>query len=171
MQKQVNQTDALPLRDIHLPDAISWWPPAPGWWILLGCLIFISLVFFLIKKIHQKKKLQKAALAELKTIRSNYENDKNNTRLAQSISVLLRRASISFYPRHNIASLTGEQWLQHLDNTSDKKGFISTEGQVLLTAPYMPDDNDEIIDANSLVSLCETWIRSQPKKQVTGNMP
>ena len=26
--------NALPLRDLHLPDAIGWWPPAPGWWVL-----------------------------------------------------------------------------------------------------------------------------------------
>ena len=28
--------NALPLRDLHLPDAIGWWPLAPGWWVLIA---------------------------------------------------------------------------------------------------------------------------------------
>ncbi|MBT3527943.1 MAG: DUF4381 domain-containing protein, partial [Porticoccaceae bacterium] len=28
------------LRGIHLPDPISWWPLAPGWWVLI--VIFIA---------------------------------------------------------------------------------------------------------------------------------
>jgi hypothetical protein len=27
------------LRDVHLPDPISWWPPAFGWWMIMGLLI------------------------------------------------------------------------------------------------------------------------------------
>ena len=30
--------NALPLRDLHLPDAIGWWPPAPGWWVVIALL-------------------------------------------------------------------------------------------------------------------------------------
>ena len=29
---------ALPLRDLHLPDAIGWWPLAPGWWGVIAAL-------------------------------------------------------------------------------------------------------------------------------------
>ena len=38
----------LPLKDIHLPEAIGWWPLAPGWWILLlliGLLIFAVVIW------------------------------------------------------------------------------------------------------------------------------
>ena len=26
---------ALPLRDLHLPEPVGWWPLAPGWWVIL----------------------------------------------------------------------------------------------------------------------------------------
>jgi len=37
-------TTQLPLKDIHLPEAIGWWPPAIGWW-LLAVLIPLLIVF------------------------------------------------------------------------------------------------------------------------------
>jgi len=171
MQDKTTQAESLPLRDIHLPDAISWWPPAIGWWLLIGGLVVVIITFFLIKKIRQRKQLQKTALAELKNICARYESDNDKKVLAQSLSVLLRRASISYYPRHNVASLTGEQWLHHLDNTTNKKGFKTSAGHVLITAPYLPDDSNEAIDASSLISLCESWLHAQPHKTPAGEQP
>ena len=31
------------LRDIALPAAVSWWPLAPGWWLLLGLVLLFAL--------------------------------------------------------------------------------------------------------------------------------
>ncbi|MGB5468066.1 MAG: DUF4381 family protein, partial [Sedimenticolaceae bacterium] len=33
------------LRDYHLPDAVGWWPPAPGWWLLFGLLLVLGGLF------------------------------------------------------------------------------------------------------------------------------
>ena len=33
----------IPLRDLHLPDAIGWWPLAPGWWIVIAVLAITAL--------------------------------------------------------------------------------------------------------------------------------
>jgi hypothetical protein len=38
-----NQPDPLAaLRDIHLPEAVSFWPLAPGWWIALGIMVGLA---------------------------------------------------------------------------------------------------------------------------------
>ena len=47
----------LPLRDIHLPDAVSWWPPAIGWWLL--AIIIVALAYGIYKIIKIQKHKQK----------------------------------------------------------------------------------------------------------------
>ena len=32
----MKQDPLAALRDIHMPEAVAWWPPAPGWWLLLA---------------------------------------------------------------------------------------------------------------------------------------
>ena len=34
----------LPLKDIHLPGAVLWWPPAPGWWVLAGLVLVLMVI-------------------------------------------------------------------------------------------------------------------------------
>ena len=31
------------LRDIHLPQAVHWWPPAPGWWIVAAVVLALMI--------------------------------------------------------------------------------------------------------------------------------
>ena len=54
------------LADIHLPLEISYWPPAPGWWVL-GFLCFLGIVYLIKTYLSRRylKKICKAALAEL----------------------------------------------------------------------------------------------------------
>ena len=52
---------ALPLRDIHLPEPIGWWPPALGWWILaLLVILTIGLCIWLIRRITRKTAIKSA---------------------------------------------------------------------------------------------------------------
>jgi len=163
--------NALPLRDIHLPDPVSWWPPAFGWWLIVAAIITSALVYFFIKTVRKKRLLRKTILEQLDMIYDQFKTDNNKTILAQSLSILMRRSCISFYPRANTAGLTGAQWLHYLDNTTDKKGFTNGDGQILATAPYLPAHNEASFDANKLISLCKTWLLAQPCKNIAENIP
>jgi hypothetical protein len=144
--------ETLNLRDIHLPEAISWWPLAPGWWIIAGATLLFIIVFFVSRKISRKtyrrykrsRQLKRDIKSELEHIKQHYKQTQNESALAKSLSILLRRASISYYPAKDTAGLTGDDWLSWLDTGNTKntgKRFQSNIGKMLLTAPYIAEDS------------------------------
>lgn len=168
MSEQSLTPQNLDLRDIHLPDPISWWPIAPGWWLLIVSLFLIIAVIFILRKIYLGKQLKRDITSELEIIKQQFEKTQNKSQLAKSLSILLRRTSITFYPENNTAGLTGNNWLNYLDitnsNASSDRVFQSNTGEVLLLAPYLPDNSIQDYDAQALIQLCESWLRSSHKK-------
>ena len=59
------QPTQLPLKDIHLPDAISWWPPAIGWWLVA---IFIPLLSFFLYWLYKRLTRKTAIKTAKKTL-------------------------------------------------------------------------------------------------------
>lgn len=159
---------ALELRDIHLPEPVSWWPIAPGWWLLLFTLCLLIAALVISRKIYRGKQLKRDIKTELERIKQQFEKTQNKSQLAKALSVLLRRASISFYPRSDIAGLTGEHWLSYLDESNTLaaggRSFQSDTGRVLLSAPYLPDEGELEFNAEELIQLCESWLKSPHKK-------
>ena len=150
----------LPLRDIHLPEAIGWWPLAPGWWILLVVFItgIIGLVF-LWRKLTGKT-VKKIARLELASLRNNMKL--TTLEKVQALSVLLRRVCISSFPRNQAASLTGAAWLKFLDSHSKGQNFTQGAGKILVEAPYTRNIN---VDIECIFELCHDWIDNLPKKE------
>jgi uncharacterized protein DUF4381 len=160
----------LNLRDIHLPEPISWWPLAPGWWLLLVSVLLILCALYLTIKIYRSRQLKRDIKAELEHIKQQFQQTQSKSQLAKSLSILLRRASISYYPKANIAGLTGEHWLTYLDKTnikrSEKISFKTNAGKILLSAPYLPENKKLDFDAQFLIDLCESWLLAPHKKMV-----
>ena len=148
----------LLLRDIHLPEPVSWWPPAPGWWVLLGTglVIFAVLYFWKKYRIQQQFTALNLAKAEFSAIELLSQTGADTKEIVTRLSVLLRRLSISLYPRAEVAGLTGEAWLKFLDNPLPTPQFSSGPGRVLLEAPYRPSVNTSEI--KPLLEVCRDWI-------------
>jgi hypothetical protein len=152
------QPTQLPLKDIHLPEAIGWWPPAIGWW-LLAILIPLLIVFlyWFYKRLTRKTAI-KTAKKTLEAIKGNPSLD--NKQKLRELSMLIRRVAISVNPRTEVASLTGRQWLTFLDKSLAGASFSEGVGQLLADAPYRntPPTEPEIAQ---LISLCEDWLKAQ----------
>ncbi len=154
-------TEHLDLRDIHLPEPVSWWPPAIGYWMLLLLFVFLVLLAMGLRKrwLARERSAKIQALKELEQIRQEYQQSGNKRKLIEELSALLRRVSISLYPRSETASLTGDEWLKFLDKNSQDKGFTQGPGRVLVTAPYQKEAK---VDAEALIDLCRDWIKALP---------
>ena len=81
----------LPLRDIHLPEPVSWWPPAPGWWLLAGLLILLAVGALLVWRWYRRGRLGRSARRALERVFVDYRHHGEPQRLLRELSVLLRR--------------------------------------------------------------------------------
>lgn len=127
----------IPLRDLHLPELVGWWPPAPGWWFLM--LVVLSGLGWLVYRGWQtwrRNALRRIAIAELRRIQAEYRNGVDEISLAVELSSLLRRTMLAYAPRNEVAGLTGERWLRWLDQGLDDKPFSEGSGQNLESLPY-----------------------------------
>ncbi|VAW90357.1 FIG00657500: hypothetical protein [hydrothermal vent metagenome] len=152
----------LPLRDIHLPAAISWWPPAPGWWLLLALVLVVVLLAWWWQRRKAALRVRVAALAEWQALMEAFQQEQNVNQLVQGLSVLLRRVSLSYDPREAVAALSGEAWLRYLDNRhslSQPNSFSEGVGRLLLTGPYQQQIDG---DALALHALCGEWLLRLP---------
>ena len=150
------ETD-LPLRDIHLPDPIGWWPPAPGWWLLfVGVPTLLVLVIWLWRFL-RRMTVKKLALTELESIA---QSDRDAREKLQQLAVLLRRTALSVYPREAVASLVGEPWLGFLDQAVGNHAFSKGVGRLLIEAPYRREVE---ADMDALIALCREWIKRVSK--------
>lgn len=149
--------EQLPLRDIHLPPAISWWPPAVGWWLLLA----MSLALFVWAHPRRRRSLKRAALRALAAVERDFMQHGDPRRLVQELSVWLRRVAMSYGPRESTAGLTGEVWLKQLDRMTGSRHFTLGPGRVFGTGPYEPAVD---VDGRTLLRLCRAWLGSLPHR-------
>ena len=161
---QYPDPSTLPLREIHLPESVGWWPPAPGWWLLPILLLLGLAAAWYGRVLYGRRKFSAVNMArkELAEIRSRYAADRDTGHCVRSVSGLLRRLSISVFPRAQSAALTGADWLAFLRSETEEQGVedVMPEhiGRLLLEAPYRRQVAREEVE--SLIGFCSDWIES-----------
>jgi hypothetical protein len=161
---QPNSIPQLPLRDIHLPDAISWWSLAIGWWITMLVIPMLLWISFLI----YKRLTRKTAIKSAKKLLAQLKQDaiKSDAEKLIEVSALIRRVAISIASREECASLTGQAWLEYLDKSVKDNAFTQGVGQCLADFSYRKKSNENI-NVSELINLTERWLKAQKMKMVT----
>jgi len=144
--------EQIPLRDLHLPEAISWWPLAPGWWLLIALIaVGLGLLFRLFMRTRARGAARRHALHQLNELTADFEQHHNAVAFSGHLSELLRRTMLAYAPRHDVAGLTGDKWLAWLDRDLDQPRFQSEAGRKLLELPYRAPSDD--VSAMDLVDV------------------
>lgn len=146
---------ALPLRDIHLPPPVGWWPLANAWWWLLAAVMLSTLALALWRLPPGTLRAQidawlfgshglarglfgvrRAALAELQRIENKLADDGNVHDCARALSGLLRRISLRVHGPA-AAKLSDQAWLHTLASIS-RAPLPADLLEMLRHAPYSP---------------------------------
>ncbi|MEE8059638.1 MAG: DUF4381 domain-containing protein [Pseudomonadales bacterium] len=173
------------LRDIHLPDAVSSWPPAPGWWILT--IMAIALLAVGLYKLSQWIRSNRYRRQAIKQLAELEQYGANKTEYLQRLNQLLKQTALIGYSKGgysksqisnlhaskisatetnatqakatatHVAGLSGQQWLTFLDRSGNTNDFSQGVGKVLLTGPYSP--NAAAVNIAELQTLARQWIK------------
>jgi Domain of unknown function (DUF4381) len=152
----------LDLKDIHLPETVSWWPPAVGYWIVLSCTVICIMTYLSIKAYRKRHAIKRSALHEFNLIKKSYASNSNKKQLVTSLSELLRRAAISTYPLSDCAGLTGKQWLSWLDKQLSKSTLNFSDGPGYLLTDFIYSSSQQANDIDDLMSLTLQWLKQLP---------
>lgn len=113
------------------PVPISMMPETGGWLVLgaiLGAILgAVAIYGFLRYRAHAARNAyRKAALIALDAAGDD----------PKAIAVILRRTALAAFPRAQVASLSGSDWLAFLDRSAGTDDFSRGAGKILATAPY-----------------------------------
>ncbi|GAB3282517.1 DUF4381 domain-containing protein [Parahaliea aestuarii] len=145
------------LHDIVVPEPLPLWPPAPGWLWLLGFLAVLLALLALRAFIRfQRNRYRREALAELARLQAGGES---RTAPLAELSVLLKRAALTAYPRVEVAQLTGVDWFHFLDSTGGTH-FADGLGEALEDSTYRTASGDwDAVQLERLFTETRRWIR------------
>jgi hypothetical protein len=130
---------SLGLRDIQGLDAISIWPLAIGWWIVLGAVVtgLAAWTYFFLQNRKRQKTWQFKFLKKIEEMEAA-TTPENAQMLARELAEMVRRLAIQRFSREQCAHLQGEAWTHWLTEHDPSHFNWGLSTAILADAPYQP---------------------------------
>jgi len=143
------------LKEIPLPDPVSYFPETIGWLLLLLFFgLFLGILFWI-----QLQRWRQRAYLRL-AIRDLHEISHQQLNYTQ-IPLILRRSALQKYNRAEIASLRGQPFIDWLNGRLKQPVFEPVDGELMAALPYAPLTNVGADKAalDSLVEKSIFWLK------------
>ena len=149
------------LDDISGLDKVSWWPLAPGWWVVLAllALVIVAGLIIYLRRRARERSWKGEAERELAALEKKL-TEKSAQEVAAALSITLRRIAMQRFSRADCAGLEGKLWLQWLTD-KDPRGFNwADKGTLLMDAPYLPPGKSLNLETiKMLLQATREWAR------------
>lgn len=133
------------LKPNHLPDQISIWPIAYGWWIVLALtLILLCIITILCVCYYKKTQYRRRALTIAKHISEQYQQHHDIKTFTSDCNKLLKQVVLSVFPRSEVANLYGQAWIDFLKNHCSECEYTDKAIGILGESQYKPVVDDKI---------------------------
>jgi hypothetical protein len=140
-----------PLRE---PAAITAWPPAPGWWLLLACsLAAVGLLAVMLWRRHQANAYRRQALRQIEQLHSSWHGNLDQQAFIIELNGLLKAAALQVFPAEQVAPLHGRQWLEFLSRSAPG---LKQLPDAYASAPY---STRVAIDIEEITRYATRWVR------------
>ena len=136
------------LKELPFTEAVSLFPLAPGWYVVIGVVLLVILSGCWRWWIRWRKNVyRRDALAALRDADP------------QQLPFVLRKAALQGFPRADVAGLRGADWIGWLNETGGAKIFDDGDAAVLDEVAYAARPGVSAEDIKRLVGAAETWVR------------
>ncbi len=137
--------------EVVSPDAISWWPQTTGWAFVAAGLALLGGYRAWKRLLHwYHNRYRKEAIARLRQL-----PDSGNT--ATEVNRLLKLTALAAFSREQVASLSGEQWVQFLNQQCPTPVFDASQRELLALATYTGQEVDQA-SGRALLQASRAWV-------------
>lgn len=114
------------LADIHTPEPVPWWPPAPGWWALaaLAAAAAWLLAAWLLARRRRRRSCRSALLELERCYLAFADGDggdaaERTPRYLNGFNAVLRRVAMVHFPEARAAGMGGGEWVDFIREKGD----------------------------------------------------
>jgi len=154
----ITETALRSLKEIAIPQPISWMPQTWGWAVLAVILVgAILLGALLLYRRWRKNAYRREALRLLAQIAVDFRNAQTREATVARLGELLKRTALAAWPREMTAAMSGAEWVNFIrSHQSSQFGRALddylNDGEYRSTAALNADT------ANELISDTRRWI-------------
>lgn len=139
-------------QDIVEPASVSMIPATPAWAVAAFILLAgLAALCYLFARHRRATAYRRAALAELRGLRPALGRGEPDALI--HLDQLIRRTALATFPRHEVASLTGGEWIGFLNRTG---GRFEPYADLLGFGPYR--ETEKPADSAALAAAAHHWI-------------